>query len=90
MDEPGTPLPEGWEPKRACHMPQAENDMDMVIGEAFANMDEDMEDMEDEVDKAEMAVQVDRAEEKVNNLIYGVVNEVNLGAIEADMMESRT
>ena len=64
MDEPGTSLPEDQEPKRARHMPQTENDMDIIIGEAFANIDEDMEDMDDQVDRADTTDQVDRCERK--------------------------
>jgi hypothetical protein len=54
--------------------------METVIEEAFVNMDDGIEDMEDQKIMAEV---------EVNNLINEVVNEVNLGELGADSMESR-
>jgi hypothetical protein len=54
--------------------------MKTVIEEAFANMDDDLEDIED---------QEIRAKVEVNNLINEVVNEINLGKLGADIMGSR-
>ena len=48
--------------------------------DAFANMDDDMEDMKD---------QENRAKVKVNNLINEVVNEVNLSELGMDTMECK-
>ena len=62
MDEPGTPIPEGRTPKMTRHVRQTDNDMDTVTGEADANMDD----------------QENIAEVEVNNLINDVVTEVNL------------
>ena len=62
MDEPGTPIPEGRTPKMTRHVRQTDNDVDTVTGEADANMDD----------------QENIAEVEVNNLINDVVTEVNL------------
>jgi hypothetical protein len=47
VDEPGTLIPEGREPKK-LRLGRADNDMETVFEEAFANMDDDIEDMEDQ------------------------------------------
>ena len=39
VDELGCPLPKDREPKWPCLRRMAENDMDMILGEAFAIMD---------------------------------------------------
>jgi hypothetical protein len=52
----------------------------MIIEEAFANIDDGME---------AMKVQENMAKVEVNNLIKEVVNEVNIGELRADTMESR-
>ena len=54
--------------------------MEMIIDEAFVNMDDGMEDMEDQENMAKV---------EVNNLVNEVVNEVNLGEFGADTMEIR-
>ena len=76
MDEPETPIPEGREPKKPRRLRRANNDVEMVIEEAFANMDDGMEARE---------VQENRANIEINNLI----NKVNLGELGANTMESR-
>jgi hypothetical protein len=47
VDEHGTPILEGRKPKRSRCLGRADNDMETVIEEAFANMDDGMEDMKD-------------------------------------------
>ena len=74
VDEPGTPMPEGREPKKPRCRGRATNDVEMTIEEAFANMDDGIEAME---------VQENMANVVVNNLINEVVNEVNLGKLGA-------
>jgi hypothetical protein len=80
VDKPGIPIPEGREPKKPRHLGRAINDIDMIIEEAFANIDDGME---------AMKVQENMAKVEVNNLIKEVVNEVNIGELRADTMESR-
>jgi hypothetical protein len=76
VDEPGGPIPEGREPKRKRHVGSTDNDMETVMGEADANID----DMNDQ----EMRTGVE-----VNNLINEVVTEVNLGEFGGNIMESK-
>jgi len=76
VDQHGTPFSEGWESKRPCHLRRATNDVEIVIEEAFANIDDGMEAVE---------VQEDRAIVEINNLI----NEANHGELGANTMESR-
>ena len=80
VDESGTPILEGREPKRPRRLGRADNDMEMVIEDAFASMNDGMDDMEDQKNIAEV---------DVYNLVNEVVNEVNLGELEADTIESR-
>ena len=58
------------------HVGQTDNDMETVMGEADANMD----DMNDQENIAEVGG---------NNLIKELVTEVNLGKLGVDMMKSR-
>ena len=43
MNEPGTPIPGGWEPKKPRRHRRAANDVEMAIEEAFEHMDDGME-----------------------------------------------
>ena len=80
VDDPGTPIPKGREPKKSRSHRQEANDVEMAIEAEFKHMDDDME----AVHGQENAVNVE-----VNNLINEVVNEVvNLGEHGVDTMES--
>jgi hypothetical protein len=48
VDEPGGPISEGREPKRKPHVGPTDNDMETVMGEADANMNDGMDDMNDQ------------------------------------------
>jgi len=75
VDEPGTPIPEGRTPKKPRHRKVTSNDVEMAIAEAFEHMDEG----------TEANIEVNNV---INEVVHGVVNEVNLGGRGADSMES--
>ena len=76
MDAPETTISEGWIQKMTRHVGRTDNDMDMVMREVDANMN-DMNDQEN------------ITEVEVNNLINEVVTEVTIGELGADTMENR-
>ena len=76
VDELGTPIREGGTPKRLRYVRRMDNNMNTVMGEADANMDDGND-------------QENIAEVEVNYLINEVVTEANLGELGADTMESR-
>ena len=80
VGELGTPIPEGRETKKPHCLCGTDNNMERVIEEAFANMDNGIEDMEDQENMIEV---------EVNKLINEVVNEVNFSELGANTMEIR-
>ena len=44
VDDPSTPIPDGWEPKKPRHSCRANDDMETVSAEVVATMEDGMED----------------------------------------------
>ena len=80
VGDPRTPVPDGREPKRPHHSCRADNDIETVSGEVVANMEDGMEDTVNQENIVEV---------EVNNLINEVGNEVNLGELGGDTLESK-
>jgi hypothetical protein len=76
VDESGTPIPDGREPKKPRNRKRPANDMEMAIEEAFEHMDEGME----------ANVEVNNL---INVVVNEALNKVNFGELRADTMESR-
>jgi len=77
VDESGMPIPDGREPKKPRNRKRPANDVEMAIEEAFEHMDEGME------------TNVEVVNNVINEVVIEALNEVNLGELGADTMESK-
>ncbi len=80
IDDRSTPVPDGRKPKKRRHSCRADNDMETGSGEVVANMEDGMEDTVNQENIAEV---------EVNNMINEVDNEVNLGELGGNTLESK-
>ena len=80
VDDHSTSVPDGREPKRPRHSCRADNDVETVSAEVVATIENGMEDTVNQENITEV---------EVNNLINEVANEVNLGELGGDTLESK-
>ena len=80
VDDHSTSVPDGREPKRPRHSCRADNDVETVSAEVVATIENGMEDTVNQENIIEV---------EVNNLINEVANEVNLGELGGDTLESK-